>query len=314
MGKKRAGEEAYRPPAAPDAPGKTPTGLSQVAIVAIVGYVMLAASVLVQLGTQHVVPIHAAPEDFEAMRETGALAARTLAHVEPHIQPGVTTAALDAIVRDFIADNGATAATLGYRGYKHSSCISVNEVVCHGVPSDKVTLKAGDIVNVDVTTVLNGWYGDTSKTFVVGGEEVASDEANRLVRTTREALRLGLSGCRAGARLGDVTEPIHEHLSRAGYGVVNQFRAHGIGRTFHAAPFIQHGKGRRGEGLLLKPGMFFTVEPMANEGAVATKTLKDGWTVVTKDGKLSAQFEHTVGVVEGGCEVFTRVPGSDAFI
>ena len=155
MGKKRAGEEAYRPPAAPDAPAKTPTGLSQVAIVAIVGYVMLAASVLVQLGTQHVVPIHASPEDFEAMRETGALAARTLAHVEPHIQPGVTTAALDAIVRDFIADNGATAATLGYRGYKHSSCISVNEVVCHGVPSDKVTLKAGDIVDVDVTTVLN---------------------------------------------------------------------------------------------------------------------------------------------------------------
>ena len=170
--------------------GKTPTGLSQVAIVAIVGYVMLAASVLVQLGTQHVVPIHASPEDFEAMRETGALAARTLAHVEPHIQPGVTTAALDAIVRDFIADNGATAATLGYRGYKHSSCISVNEVVCHGVPSDKVTLKAGDIVNVDVTTALNGWH-DTSKTLPWSGRGAASDEANRRSERCGEALREG---------------------------------------------------------------------------------------------------------------------------
>ena len=127
-------------------------------------------------------------------------------------------------------------------------------------------------------------------------------------------LKLGLEGCKAGARLGDVTEPIHEHLTRAGYGVVNQFSAHGIGRTFHAAPFIQHGKGRKGRGLLLKPGMFFTVEPMANQGVTATKTLRDGWTAVTKDGKLSAQFEHTVGVVEGGCEVFTRVPGTDAFI
>ena len=311
MGKKRANrKEAYRPPAAEDAPAMKSTVMSRVGIVAIVGYVMLA--VLVQVGTHHLVPIHEAG-DYDGMRATGALAARTLAHVEPHIQPGVTTAALDAIVRDFIADNGATAATLGYRGYKHSSCISVNEVVCHGVPSTEVTLNAGDIVNVDVTTVLDGWYGDTSKTFVVGGED-ASDEANRLVRVTREALKLGLEGCKAGARLGDVTEPIHEHLTRAGYGVVNQFSAHGIGRTFHAAPFIQHGKGRKGRGLLLKPGMFFTVEPMANQGVTATKTLRDGWTAVTKDGKLSAQFEHTVGVVEGGCEVFTRVPGTDAFI
>ena len=189
MGKKRANrKEAYRPPAAEDAPAMKSTVTSRVGIVAIVGYVMLA--VLVQVGTQHLVPIHAA-SDYDGMRATGALAARTLAHVEPHIQPGVTTAALDAIVRDFIADNGATAATLGYRGYKHSSCISVNEVVCHGVPSTEVTLNAGDIVNVDVTTVLDGWYGDTSKTFVVGGEDAASDEAR-----ASGAARGGAAGAR----------------------------------------------------------------------------------------------------------------------
>ena len=308
MGKKRANrKEAYRPPAAEDAPAMKSTVMSQVGIVAIVGYVMLA--VLVQVGTHHLVPIHAA-SDYDGMRATGALAARTLAHVEPHIQPGVTTAALDAIVRDFIADNGATAATLRYRGYKHSSCISVNEVVCHGVPSTEVTLNAGDIVNVDVAVVTSeGWHGDVSRTLFVGGRAAADVAARRLVDTTRDALRLGLEACRPGARIGDVLEPIAQRLRAEGYGVVDRYAAHGVGRRFHQPPTIRHGAGaRRGAGWRLRPGHFFTIEPMATEnGSVETATLRDGWTVVTADrASRSAQFEHTVGVGERACEIFTR--------
>lgn len=254
------------------------------------------------------------PEDFASMRKAGQLAARTLAHVEPHVVPGATTAALDDVIREFISRNDAVAATLGYRGFAHSSCVSVNEVVCHGVPSREKRLHPGDIVNVDVTIVVDGWHGDTSKTFIVGGEGAASANALKLVQTTREALRLGLAGCASGGRMGDVVYPIQKHLEAAGFSVVNAYTAHGIGRRFHAPPHIKHGGGLPGQGALLKPGMFFTVEPMANEGTDGTRVLRDGWTVVTADGKLSAQFEHTVGVGEHGCEVFTRVPGSDAFI
>jgi len=260
------------------------------------------------------IPTHV-PADFERMRTAGQLAARTLAHVEPLVVAGVSTGALDDAVRNFIAlVPGAVAATMGFRGYNHSSCISVNQVVCHGVPSHTKILHTGDIVNVDVTVRVDGWHGDTSKTFIVGGVDAASADASRLVRTTREALELGLRECKPNGRMGDIVYPIQKHLEHAGYTVVNKYAAHGIGRRFHAPPHIVHGDGYPGHGALLKPGLFFTIEPMANMGAVDTGTLRDGWTVVTLDGALSAQFEHTVGVGAAACEVFTRVPGNDAFI
>jgi methionyl aminopeptidase len=259
------------------------------------------------------VPIHR-PEDFAGMRAAGSLAARTLAHVEPRVISGTTTAEIDRVAAAFVAENGAVAATVGYRGYKHSTCVSMNDVVCHGIPSEDVTLRDGDIVNVDVTVIVDGWHGDTSRTFIVGGEEKASEAAAQLVNVTRESLEIGVSRCGPGRRMGDVVVPIRRHLERHGYAVVNKYAAHGIGRKFHAPPHIRHGAGAEGRGVLLKPGMFFTIEPMANEKGVATRVLKDGWTVVTADGGLSAQFEHTVGVRSeedgGGCEVFTRLDAS----
>ena len=248
------------------------------------------------------------------MRRAGQLAARALAHVEPHLLPGTSTASVDERIRAFLASEGARAATVGYRGYNHSSCISVNEVVCHGVPSASKILASGDIVNVDVTAVVDGWHGDTSKTFFVGGEASASADAQRLVRVTRESLELGVRGCRPGGHVGDITAPIRKHLEEAGYAVVNHYAAHGVGLKFHQPPTIRHGSGRPGRGTPLRPGMFFTIEPMASEGTARTRTLGDGWTVVTADGRLSAQFEHTVGVNDDACEIFTRVPGAAEFI
>ena len=273
-----------------------------------VAYAAIALGMCLMLFSRRI-PVHG-PEDFAPMRRAGRLAARALAHVEPHVVPGVDTGTLDDVVRAFLESRGARAATLGYRGYNHSTCISPNEVVCHGVPSARIVLRAGDIVNVDVAVVTSeGWHGDVSRTLFVGGRAAADAAARRLVDATRDALRLGLEACRPGARIGDVLEPIARRLRAEGYGVVDRYAAHGVGRRFHQPPTIRHGAGaRRGAGWRLRPGHFFTIEPMATEnGSVETATLRDGWTVVTADRvSRSAQFEHTVGVGERACEIFTR--------
>ena len=243
------------------------------------------------------------PEAFEAMRKAGRLAAEILDALAPMVQPGVTTASLDDVVRQMTLDGGAVPATLGYRGYAHSCCISINHVVCHGIPSDK-TLKDGDIVNIDVTPLLDGWHGDSSRMYLVGD---VSLKARRLVETTYECLMLGIEQVRPGARLGDVGAAIQRHAEAQRYGVVREFCGHGLGRLFHDAPEVVHA-ARAGTGPELKPGMFFTIEPMINLGKAPVKLLADGWTAVTRDKSLSAQFEHSIGVTEDGCEIFTLSP------
>jgi len=243
------------------------------------------------------------PEAFEGMRRAGRLAAENLDALAPLVQPGVTTQALDDFVREFTLDNGAVPATLGYRGYAHSCCISINHVVCHGIPSDK-TLKDGDIVNIDVTPLLDGWHGDSSRMFLVGDVPL---KARRLVDVTHECLMLGIAQAKPGARLGDIGAAIQAHAEANRYGVVREFCGHGIGRLFHDAPEVVHA-GRAGTGPELRPGMFFTIEPMINLGKPAVKLLSDGWTAVTRDKSLSAQFEHSIGITEDGCEIFTLSP------
>ena len=243
------------------------------------------------------------PEAFEGMRAAGRLAAENLDAITPLVVPGVTTQALDDFVRQFTLDNGAVPATLGYRGYAHSCCISINHVVCHGIPSDK-TLKDGDIVNIDVTPLLDGWHGDSSRTYLVGDVPL---KARKLVDVTYECLMLGIEQARPGNHLGDIGAAIQRHAEANRYGVVREFCGHGIGRLFHDAPEVVHA-ARAGTGPVLKPGMFFTIEPMINLGKPAVKLLDDGWTAVTRDRSLSAQFEHTLGITEDGCEVFTLSP------
>jgi methionyl aminopeptidase len=243
------------------------------------------------------------PEGFEGMRRAGRLAAETLDAIAPMVQPGVTTAALDDFVRQFTLDHGAVPATLGYRGYAHSCCISINHVVCHGIPSDKA-LKDGDIVNIDVTPLLDGWHGDTSRMFLVGDVPL---KARRLVDVTYECLMIGIEKAKPGARLGDIGAAIQQHAERNRYGVVREFCGHGLGRLFHDAPEVVHA-ARAGTGPELKPGMFFTIEPMINLGKPGVKLLEDGWTAVTRDRSLSAQFEHSIGITETGCEIFTKSP------
>ena len=243
------------------------------------------------------------PAGFEAMRKAGRLAAETLDALVPLVQPGVTTAALDDFVRQFTLDNGAVPATLGYRGYAHSCCISINHVVCHGIPSDK-TLKDGDIVNIDVTPLLDGWHGDSSRMYLVGD---VSLKAKRLVDVTHECLMIGIEQARPGARLGDIGAAIQTHAERQRYGVVREFCGHGVGRLFHDAPEVVHA-ARAGTGPELRPGMIFTIEPMINLGKPGVKLLDDGWTAVTRDRSLSAQFEHSIGITEDGCEIFTLSP------
>lgn len=238
---------------------------------------------------------------FEGMRRAGRLAADILDALAPMVVPGVTTAALDDVVRQMTLDGGAVPATLGYRGYTHSCCISINHVVCHGIPSDK-TLKDGDIVNIDVTPLLDGWHGDTSRMYLVG--DVAL-KARRLVEVTYECLMIGIEQARPGARLGDVGAAIQRHAERNRYGVVREFCGHGLGRLFHDAPEVVHA-ARAGTGPELRPGMFFTIEPMINLGKPPVKLLEDGWTAVTRDRSLSAQFEHSIGITEDGCEIFTQ--------
>ncbi|MGI4731369.1 MAG: type I methionyl aminopeptidase [Janthinobacterium lividum] len=243
------------------------------------------------------------PDAFAGMRRAGALAAATLDHVVPHMVPGVTTGEIDRIVLDFIRAAGALPASLGYRGYTHASCISINHVVCHGIPGER-TLKSGDIVNVDVTPIVDGWHGDTSRMYLVGDVPL---KARRLVDVTYECLMLGIEAARPGATMGDVAHAIQRHAEAQRYGVVRDFCGHGVGRLFHDAPEVVH-VGRPGTGPELRPGMIFTIEPMINAGRPDVKLLDDGWTAVTRDRSLSAQFEHSVGITQDGCEVFTYSP------
>ncbi|WP_170005566.1 type I methionyl aminopeptidase [Pseudopontixanthobacter vadosimaris] len=240
---------------------------------------------------------------FAGMRRAGALAAEILDEVARMVEPGITTAAIDDRVREMTLDNGAVPATMGYRGYQHSCCISINHVVCHGIPSEKV-LKEGDIVNVDVTPLLDGWHGDTSRMYMVG--EV-SLKARRLVEVTHECLMLGIEAAQPGARLGDIGAAIEAHARQYRYGVVREFCGHGLGRLFHDAPEVVHA-AKAGTGPELKPGMFMTIEPMINAGKAWVKLLNDGWTAVTRDKSLSAQFEHSIGITETGNEIFTLSP------
>ena len=243
------------------------------------------------------------PAGFAGMHKAGLLAAEILDALVPLVRPGVTTVALDDVVRQMTLDGGAVPATLGYRGYTHSCCISINHVVCHGIPSEK-TLKDGDIVNIDVTPLLDGWHGDTSRMYLVGDVPL---KARRLVDVTYECLMIGIEQARPGARLGDIGAAIQRHAEGHRYGVVREFCGHGLGRLFHDAPEVIHA-ARAGTGPELRPGMFFTIEPMINLGKPPVKLLEDGWTAVTRDRSLSAQFEHSIGITDGGCEVFTASP------
>ena len=238
------------------------------------------------------------------MRAAGRVAAQTLAHVAARVRPGITTADIDAWVREDTARRGARPSQLGYRGFPAAVCTSRNHVVCHGIPSPRERVSDGDIVNVDVTSELDGFHGDTSITICVG--EPAPDR-QRVVDVAREALAAGIAEVRSGARLGDIGAAIEALARAAGCGVVREFGGHGIGRAMHMPPHVDH-VGRRGRGLRLRAGMTFTIEPMITVGWPQVHILKDGWTVVTADGSPSAQFEHTVLVTDAGCEVLTRAP------
>jgi len=243
------------------------------------------------------------PEGYEGMRKAGRLAAEILDAMVPLVRPGVSTEELDRVVREMTLDGGAVPATLGYRGYTHSCCISINHVVCHGIPSPK-TLKDGDIVNIDVTPLLDGWHGDSSRMYLVGDVGL---KARRLVEVTHECLMIGIAKARPGARLGDVGAAIQAHAEGHRYGVVRDFCGHGLGRLFHDAPEVVHA-ARAGTGPELRAGMFMTIEPMINLGKAPVKLLSDGWTAVTRDKSLSAQFEHSIGITDDGCEIFTLSP------
>jgi methionyl aminopeptidase len=241
------------------------------------------------------------PQDFDGMRAAGRLAAKVLDYIEPFIKPGISTGELDRLCHQFIVTHGAIPAPLNYRGFPKSICTSVNHVVCHGIPSDEKILRNGDIINVDVTVILNGWFGDSSRTFAVGKIGV---KAQTLIHVTQEALRRGIEVVKPGATLGDIGAAIQTYAERQGFSVVRDFCGHGIGLVFHMAPNVLH-YGKAGEGLVLQEGMFFTIEPMLNAGQPDVKILQDGWTAVTRDKSLSAQFEHTLGVTATGYEIFT---------
>jgi methionyl aminopeptidase len=257
------------------------------------------------LDTEHrtgQIKIHEA-DAFEGMRKAGRLAAECLDMLTPYVVPGVVTDTLDTLAREFILDHGAIPACLGYRGYTRTVCISPNHVVCHGIPGER-TLREGDIANIDVTVILDGWHGDTSRMYGVG--QVAP-RAKRLIDVTYEALERGLAEVKPGARTGDIGHAIQAYVESMRCSVVRDFCGHGLGRVFHDAPNILH-FGQKGTGELLRPGMFFTIEPMVNLGKHPVKLLSDGWTAVTRDKSLSAQCEHSVAVTETGYEVFTLSP------
>jgi len=277
--------------------------------------------------TREGIRIHA-PGDFAGMRAAGAAAALILDEVGPRVAPGVTTAELDDFINARVAELGLTSATVGYRGYQHASCISVNHVVCHGIPGqpipkgrdetisrdlekrrDSDALLEGDILNIDVTVIKEGWYGDSSRMYVAGQ---VSERAARLIRVTHDCLMKGIEAVRPGATFGDIGAAIQTYAESQRMSVVRDFCGHGLGRVFHAPPNVLH-FGRPGKGPMLEEGMFFTIEPMINLGRAETRILADDWTAVTRDKSLSAQFEHSVGVTADGCEIFTLSPGGVFF-
>jgi len=244
------------------------------------------------------------PAHFAGMHAAGRLAAEILDALAPHVVPGARTSDLDAFILSQVEAAGATSATIGYKGYKHASCISINHVVCHGIPSEKKVLRDGDILNIDVTVIVDGWYGDTSRMYVAGR---LSRKAERLIDITHEALMRGIATVKPGNTFGDIGHAIQTYAEAHRTSVVRDFCGHGLGRVFHSAPNVLH-YGRPGQGPVLEPGMFFTIEPMINLGRPETKVLADDWTAVTKDKSLSAQYEHSIGVTEDGCEIFTLSP------
>jgi methionyl aminopeptidase len=249
------------------------------------------------------IPLHG-PDAFAGMRKAGQLAAAALDMLTPYVKPGVTTERLDDLAFEFAMDHKAIPAPLNYRGFTKSICTSVNHVVCHGIPDDRKVLVDGDVLNIDVTVILDGWHGDTSRMFTVGQVGV---KARKLIEVTYEAMMRGIAEVKPGATLGDVGHAIQAHAESHRFSVVRDFCGHGLGRIFHEPPSVLH-YGRRGEGLVLKEGMFFTIEPMINAGRYEVKVLADGWTAVTRDKSLSAQFEHSVGVTASGVEIFTLSP------
>ena len=262
-------------------------------------YVDAAAAPLRKTGQ---IKIHG-PEGFAGMRKAGRLVADCLDLLTAEVKPGVSTDHLDRFVFEFAMDHGAWPATLMYRGYTKSTCTSINHVVCHGIPNEK-PLKDGDIVNIDVTLILDGWHGDSSRMYPVG---VIPRRAERLIEVTHEAMMRGIAVIKPGASTGDIGAAIQSYVEAQHMSVVRDFCGHGVGRLFHDEPNIIH-VGRAGEGIVLRPGMIFTVEPMINLGRPHVKVLSDGWTAVTRDRSLSAQFEHAVGVTRDGVEIFTRSP------
>jgi len=240
-------------------------------------------------------------EKFEKMRAAGNLAARTLDMITENIKPGISTDEIDKLGYEFIKDNGGFSAPLFYRGYKKSLCTSLNHVVCHGIPSDRI-LNDGDIVNIDVTSVVNDHHGDTSRMFCVGKTPI---KANNLINVTYESMMKAINILKPGVKLGDIGYQIQSHVEKKGFSVVKDFCGHGISTKFHEGPNILH-YGQKNTGEELKPGMTFTIEPMINSGKYEVKVLPDGWTAVTKDKSLSAQFEHTLGITENGYEIFTE--------
>jgi methionyl aminopeptidase len=241
--------------------------------------------------------------DFAGMRKAGRLVAECLDIITEHVKPGTPTERIDQLIFEFGMDHGAMPATLMYRGYRKSSCTSINHVVCHGIPNEK-PMREGDIVNVDVTLILDGWHGDSSRMYAVG--EIPR-RAERLIEVTYEAMMRGIAAVRPGGTTGDIGAAIQDYVEPQQMSVVRDFCGHGVGRLFHDEPNIVH-VGRPAEGIVLKPGMLFTIEPMINLGRSHVKVLSDGWTAVTRDRSLSAQFEHTVGVTATGVEIFTESP------
>ncbi len=239
---------------------------------------------------------------FVGMRKAGKLAAQTLDFITPYVKPGISTDELDKLCHDYIISHDAIPAPLNYKGFPKSICTSVNHVVCHGIPSDTKVLVEGDIINIDVTTIVDGWHGDTSRMFAVGKIGI---KARKLVDVTYEAMMRGISVVKPGATLGDIGHAIQSYAEANSFSIVREFCGHGLGKVFHDAPNVMH-HGEPGAGLELQDGMFFTIEPMVNAGDYSVKILKDGWTAVTRDRSLSAQWEHSLGVTSTGYEIFTQ--------
>lgn len=245
-----------------------------------------------------------APHTLDKMRAAGRLAAETLDYLTPHVKAGISTLALDTLAHDFILEHNAIPAPLNYKGFPKSICTSLNHVICHGIPNEKTILKKGDILNIDVTVILDGWYGDTSRMFYVGAP---NKKAQRLVEATYQSMFKGIEAVKPGNTTGDIGHAIESFIKEFRYGVVRDFCGHGLGKKFHQNPSIMH-FGKAGTGVPLRPGMYFTIEPMINIGTHRARILPDGWTAITADRTLSAQFEHSMAVTQEGVEIFTKSP------